>query len=68
MIIYEIVPDEDYVVQDPKLMCRDSITAKFGRELAAAITGTSFAAEPAKYAVEWVLQFYDKVARSGFRC
>jgi hypothetical protein len=56
--LYEVVPDENYVVQNPKLMCRDGITESSARDLANAIQNTTFTAEPNKYAVSWVLQFY----------
>ena len=57
--LYETVPDEDYVVQHRTFMCRDGITADSAQDLAKAIRDTTFTPEPNKYAVDWVLNFYD---------
>src|SRR4051812_9303998 len=58
--LYEIVPDERYVVQHPALMCQDEITAALSKSLATAIRASKFAVKRHRYAVDWVLQFYDE--------
>lgn len=58
--LYEFVPDESYVVDHPAIMCKDRLTAEYARELADRINNTVFTKESDKYAVDWVLQFYDR--------
>lgn len=66
LAIFETVPDERYVVRHPGLTCRDGVTARMTQNLSAAILQTAFTAESQRYAVDFVLQFYDENGRKRF--